>query len=179
MAVLALMAATAWRRLVARDYSRATAGVIVALALAQSAICLGGSSTFSAAFLGLGVYAVSASAFSLAREQSVRGIIRAGSALAGAQLIMPFGGLFTAAILPALIVIPKSPKERGKSLGVFVLLLFMPALSAISIWAMHVQFPIAATPSGLSIRDSFSMEPFFCLVPRWRLPVSADRSGQA
>jgi hypothetical protein len=151
--IFALIAVLAWRRLVAKGYSCLVASAIVTLALVQLAICMGERNAFFAAVLGLGIYAIPASAFSLARDQSVRGIIRAGCALAGAQLIMPFGGLFTAAILPALIAIPKSADGRAKSLGVLVLLLFMPALAAASLWATQFHSFTVGAPNGFSIRD--------------------------
>jgi hypothetical protein len=97
-----------------------------------------------AIFLGCGIYAVCASTFSLAREQSIRGIIRAGGALAGAQIVVPFGGLFVSMLLPALIGLPRSQNELRKSLGVLLLLLFMPAVAAIVLAVMHFRLEPAA-----------------------------------
>jgi hypothetical protein len=44
---------------------------------------------------------------------------------------VPFGGLFILLLLPALIGLPRSAAEVRKSLGVLLLLLFMPAVAAV------------------------------------------------
>jgi hypothetical protein len=125
-------------------YARVAAAPIVVCFLAQSALCFGSVDCLAAASLELSLYSVTASAFLLAREQSVRGIIRAGGALAGAQIIVPFGGLFTAALLPVFIGLPR-PGEWRKSLGVLILLLFMPGLAAIVL--AKTEFQLVTAPA--------------------------------
>jgi hypothetical protein len=108
----------------------------------------------------------------------VRGIIRAGGALAGAQIIVPFGGLFTAALLPAFIGLPRAGEWR-KYLGVLVLLLFMPCLATV-VLAMTKFQPAVVSGSALqSPRALASATAAILLVAISEWPVAEHRARSA
>ncbi|HEX3943733.1 MAG TPA: hypothetical protein VHW69_06575 [Rhizomicrobium sp.] len=160
--LFAFIGAMAWRRLVKNGYTRAAASGIVCFAAVQASVCVA-ANMVSAAVLALGMYAVSASAVSLVRERDVRGIIRAGGALAAAQIMIPFGGLFTAALLPGLIAAPRSQDERRKAVGVLLLLLFLPVLSAILSATLH--WSLAPAPVRPAIGHILVDGAFLALLP--------------
>jgi hypothetical protein len=147
VALFAAIGALSMRRLLSRGFPASAAGAIVFLALVQMSVSFTGPTAAPASLLCLSVYAVAASAALLARRQDLRSIVLVSGALTGAQIVTPLGGVFTAAVLPALIGLPRSKSALRKSAGLVALLLFLPAVSAILIaYLPQAMLRFAAVP---------------------------------
>jgi hypothetical protein len=89
-------------------------------------------------WLALGIAAIAASAIAYTRHGDARNIIRLGASLAFVQIVDPMGGLIVAALLPGLFGLRR--KEAAQSAGLYTLVLFMPAITALALaYLAHVR----------------------------------------
>lgn len=82
-------------------------------------------------WLAFGVAAIAASAIGYTKYGDARSIIRLGASLALVQVLDPMGGLIVAALLPAMFGLRR--KQAAQSAGLYALLLFMPAIAALTL----------------------------------------------
>jgi hypothetical protein len=122
-AIAALLAA----QLRTEGYGPSASVALGGLAIAQPAYTMGVNALHTA-LLALVTCAIAVCAVALVKEQSARRIILLGGSLAGAQLVNLPDGLAAALMLPAVLRLPRSRVDVERTLGLYVLLLFLPAL---------------------------------------------------
>jgi hypothetical protein len=126
-AAFAAMAALLAAQLRTEGYGASTALALGGLAIAQPGY-LPEAGAVHTALLALATCTIGVCAVALAKEQSVRRIILLGGSLAGAQLVDLPDGIAAALMLPAVLRLPRSRAELERMIGLYVLLLFLPAL---------------------------------------------------
>jgi hypothetical protein len=128
--VVALFCATAAllaAQLRTEGYGLSASVALGGLAIAQPAYAMG-MNTLHTALLALVTCTMAVCAVALVKEQSARRIILLGSSLAGAQLVNLPDGLAATLMLPAILRLPRSRVDVERTLGLYVLLLFLPGL---------------------------------------------------
>lgn len=126
-AVFAAIATMLAAQLRTEGYGPSASVALGGLAIAQPAYAMGVNALHTA-LLALATCAIGVCAVSLAKEQSARRIILLGGSLAGAQLVDLPDGIAAALMLPAVLRLPRSRVELEHMIGLYVLLLFLPAL---------------------------------------------------
>lgn len=122
-AIAALLAAD----LQAQGYGIAASLALAGLGVAQPAY-LAEAGALHATLLALATCAIGICAIALAKEQSARRIILLGGSLAGAQLVDLTDGMAAVLVLPALLRLPHARAELERTIGLYILLLFLPTL---------------------------------------------------
>lgn len=113
------------------DYTRLTAGLFAAFALAQSGIVLALAEAGHSLWLAVGVAAIAASIGAFAECDDARRAILVGGSLAAVQVCDPMGGLIAAGMLPAAIAVSHRRSDPRGAFGLYTLLLFPPASTAV------------------------------------------------
>jgi hypothetical protein len=126
-AVFAAMAAMLAAQLRTEGYGGSAALALGGLVIAQPGY-LREAGALHTALLAFATCAIGVCAVALAKEHSVRRIILLGGSLAGAQLVDLPEGIAAALMLPAVLRLPRSRAELERMMGLYVLLLFLPAL---------------------------------------------------
>lgn len=126
-------------------------------------------------WLALGIAAIAASAIAFTRHGGARSIIRLGASLALVQILDPMGGLIVAALLPGLFGFRR--KDTAQSAGLYALVLFMPAIAALTLaylaYFRHIDvpqillglFPAAALPASAPLQFMGDIVPLAMAAP--------------
>jgi hypothetical protein len=103
---------------------------IAALVFAQAGVFLSATGRAGSIWLGLAVYCVASAASGFVKHRDTRHVMLLGGALSLAQLLDPMGALLSVFLLPVCVGLPREG-EMGNKAGLFVLLLFIPVVTAI------------------------------------------------
>ncbi len=117
----------------------ATSGLLSALVLAQPAFWdfrISASATLLSAAAG----GVSFATLSFLKDQDVRRIALLGGSLAGAQLVNPLWGTMTTIMVPLALRRTLDDRKAGGLTGLYVSILFIPALTAVGFVILDEQF---------------------------------------
>lgn len=134
-----------------------SAGLLSGLALAQGGMVVSVMQPGHSLWLAAGMTAVAASAANFVAGQGARRVIAFGGSLVALQVSAPLGGLFVAGMLPAAAAMKPAGGDLRKMIGLFALLLFMPAMTATVIFYLARVDHIALMNSGIeSLRPDTS-----------------------
>jgi hypothetical protein len=126
--------------------ARAPSLIATALAVVQPAF-LEPALSLKAALLALTTYAISVNAIALSGSRDARRIIQLGGSFAGAQVLSPLAGTLVSALLPLTFDGLQWRKGLAHAAGFYLLLLFIPALTALALlflWRTHPDLSLFA-----------------------------------
>ncbi|HTK80292.1 MAG TPA: hypothetical protein VL286_07600 [Rhizomicrobium sp.] len=113
-----------------------------------------------AALLAIMTYAISVNAIGLLGNRDPRRIIQLGGSLAGAQLLNPVAGTLVSAFLPLTFRGIRWRRDFAHAAGLYLLLLFIPALTALGLfclWKAHPDLELFAASSLLKPPQSIHL----------------------
>jgi len=112
-------------------YAPLAAGMLAALGLAQGGVVLSALEPGHSLWLAVGVAAIAASVGAFMERDDARHAILVGGSLAAIQVCDPMGGLVAAGMLPAAVAASHRRSDPRGALGLYALLLFLPAMTAL------------------------------------------------
>src|SRR4051812_19176130 len=170
-------------RLRGANFKLLPAAALSLLVLAQPAFVSARGGLQSALF-SLAAFATASSAAAFANRQDPRRIVLFGGSLAGTQLIHPMCGTMTTLLLPWVLRRSFGETFRGRTVGLYVSVLFIPAMVSIALvflfFVQHVHLPkwpaLAMQPKSSDLVSSLfivaSAVPLAVATLRCHVPVT-------
>lgn len=170
-------------------YANGSATVLMMLLGGQAGIVAAIALPGHSLWLAAGVAGLAASCAAFAARDDVRRLILFALALAAIQLCDPMGALLAAGMLPAALSIGGRHHNRREAVGVYALLLFLPALTAATLFYFGplrafgllpppgIRFAIDV-PTGLPARLALAAAPIVIAAPAL-VPTAGQRRSWA